>query len=178
MFTFTRIVCTWAHVSLWNFFWCILYTYLMIVPSLVKIWVHFAEKLRCVTLPKLRAHFHALCVHASTCTPTNIINQLRRLILIYTESFVNIWLNLAEILRCERNMTTQLKLISDATLQFSSLGPSNRHHGKCYKPSVHRCSQVGLGLNENRDRVQSYHRRWFFGNFRNIHFPPLTYWKT
>jgi hypothetical protein len=42
-----------------------------------------------------------LCTRAcALCRPTNNINQPRRPLLTYTESFVKIWLHLAEILRC------------------------------------------------------------------------------
>ena len=46
------------------------------------------------TLPKVRAHFHTLCMQ------TNIINQLGRPIWKYAESFMKIWLDLAWKLRC------------------------------------------------------------------------------
>ena len=88
--------CTYRY----DFFWCILVSYLTIVPSLIKIWVHLTEKFRCVTFSKLGAHFHTLCVYARTCMQTNIINQLRRPRGKFVESFVKIWFHIAEILRC------------------------------------------------------------------------------
>ena len=65
--------------------------------SFMKIWLHLAKIWGFVYCPKLRACFHELYMHQCTCTPMNIINQLRRSILKYVESFVNIWLNLAEL---------------------------------------------------------------------------------
>ncbi len=65
----------------------------------VKIWLPFGWDMRVCLLPhKLRAGFHVLCMHASMCTPMNILKQLRRLILAYAEIFVRIGLHLAEIL--------------------------------------------------------------------------------
>ena len=78
--------CTYCTI----FHWFILDTYMKIVQCFIKIRVHLAEKLRCVLLAKLHAHFHTLCVHVCTCMPMKIINQLRRPILTYAESFMKI----------------------------------------------------------------------------------------
>ena len=65
--------------------------------SFMKIWLHLSEIQGFEYCHKWHACFHALCVQSRTCTPTNIIIQLRRPILTYAESFVNILLHLAEI---------------------------------------------------------------------------------
>ena len=125
--------CIHAHIVP-NFFWCILETYSMFIPYFVKIWVNLAEKLRCVTLSKLHACFHAVCIHANICRPTTIINQLRRPNLKYAEIFVKIWLHLPEILRYDTivtktwqsNKQTQLKFILDNFLKIFERFKKNR----------------------------------------------------
>ena len=54
------------------------------------------ELFKCHT-SRLHVCFHGLCVQDSMCTPINIMNQHRRTILTYSESFVMIWLYLAEL---------------------------------------------------------------------------------
>ena len=61
-----------------------------IVVHLTKIWGF-------VCCPKLCACFHALCLHTSMCMLMNIIEELRRPNLRFTESFVKIWHSFAEI---------------------------------------------------------------------------------
>ena len=69
------------------------------------------------------------CVHVRLGMHTNIINQLRRPILTYAESFVKIWLHLADILRCVTSLTktkhtcrqTQHKFILDRNGQECSI---------------------------------------------------------
>ena len=59
----------------------------------------FGGEINVCTLLKVHARFNMLCVHASMCAQINIINWLRRPIRKYAESFVKIWLDLADILR-------------------------------------------------------------------------------
>ena len=48
--------------------------------------------------------------HARMCQPTNIINQLRRLIFTFAEHFVKIWLHLVEVLSDNKHTyTTQIE---------------------------------------------------------------------
>ena len=79
-----------VHVSVPNFFWCFLDSSSNIVPRFINIWLHLLEIWGFVFCPKLRARFHVLCVHARTCTCTNILNQLRKPILKYAEGFIKI----------------------------------------------------------------------------------------
>ena len=97
---FTHLVGACMYLLLPMFSWFILDTFLIIVPSFIKIQLHLAEIWGFVFDPKLRAYFHTLCMHMRTCTRKNIINQLRRPIQKYTESFVKIWLHLVKIFRC------------------------------------------------------------------------------
>ena len=56
-----------VHASFPILFWCILDTYLKVVPRFVRIRVNLAEILRCVTLPKLCASSRTLySVHKRT----------------------------------------------------------------------------------------------------------------
>ena len=60
------------------------------------------------------------CSHArASCTPKNNNNQLRRPIWAYAESFVKIWLQLTEILRCVTWKTFSVKRTSNYKLQFN-----------------------------------------------------------
>ena len=57
----------------------------------------FGKAMRVCSLLQVHAGFQVLCMHACMCMPMDIINQLRRQTLTYTESFVKILLHLAEI---------------------------------------------------------------------------------
>ena len=93
------VACLCVHMKLPIFLCCTFDTTLIILPSFMKIWHHLPEIWRFVFCPKWCARFYVLCMHARTCTCTNIINQFRRQILNYTEGFMKIWLHLADILR-------------------------------------------------------------------------------
>ena len=93
MYTHIYAHCLLAYacmrVPLPNVFWCILDTSYIFIPRFIKIRPHLAEKWGLIFFPKLRACFHALCVHTLTCMHKNNFDQLRRPIVKYAESLVN-----------------------------------------------------------------------------------------
>ena len=94
-----HLACICVHLGFPNILLVVVhYTYLMIVPCFVKIRVNFAEKLRFgVILPKLHAHFHALCMHAGMCTGPNNLKQIARPNFIYAEGLVKLRLQLVAL---------------------------------------------------------------------------------
>ena len=93
MHVYAYFACMHAHITP-NFFWCIVDTSLIVIPSFIEIRCHLIEIKWFVYCPKCM-HIYMLC--ACMLMHTNIINQLRRPILKYAENFMIFWLNLAEL---------------------------------------------------------------------------------
>ena len=79
-----------AHACTYHFSWVHPWYLLNNLTKFHKVLTSFNWNMKVCLLPKLCACFHVLCVHACTCTPTNIINQFRRPISSYAENFMKI----------------------------------------------------------------------------------------
>ena len=98
MFLFTWYIPFLCYILCYFIFiWIIDKTYISTEECksrLCFIWLRY-DGLFCY--PKLHERIHTPCVHACMCMLMNINNQPWRLILAYTENFVNFWLKLAAI---------------------------------------------------------------------------------